>query len=810
VAVLQASSSWVSPDFARVLAQKFGRGRLLIVGGEQSAIEQQCTVSGMAAAFCPTALDLDGTSARNDRGREFERAVWFYPVSETNEQRDREVDVLAHQANDILLIPSPGAEVLKTRPELVERFGRYGFLPDYDCDLGELGPGAIRLLRRQMESAERLVPAVETAFARLHAQMRTLEGTLRARVFELNAANRHIGKLEEKILQFRETKREMKQLKKEKQALRKSPERKVGQVLLAPYRLPQKLIRALRGRARPARESVARSASAAEYQDWFERHRATPEQLAAMRNETRKFAHQPLVSVITPVFNTPVQWLEEAVQSVLGQAYESWELILVDDNSSDEALREYLPILASRDSRIKIFKLEGNRGISEALNRGIEHARGEWVGLLDHDDLLEPDALFQTAKLLQQIPDADLIYSDEDKLTEAGFDAPLFKPDWSPDFFLSCNYVCHFITVRRELVLRAGGFRSELDSAQDYDLLFRVIEQTDRIHHIPRILYHWRRSGSSSAISPWQKPGQLEAARRAIDEHLQRKGIRGHVAIDWRTHAYYVKRELAEAKKISIIIPASDHIEMLSRCIESITTKTNYPNYELVVVAHDNQLEEARSYFDRSKHRLLHYDGPFNDSAIKNFAVEQMRSPWLLFLDNDLEVIDSEWLSAMAEHIQRPEVGAVGAHLLWPNDTVQHAGIVLGVGGIAEHAFRGFPAEDPGVFKQLQVTRNYSCVTGACLLTRRDVFMEVGGFDEERLPVIFNDIDLCLKMRRAGYLIVYTPFARLYRHELAGHPRPAEAREAGIMRERWPELLQRDPYYNPNLSRARADFSLGN
>jgi O-antigen biosynthesis protein len=808
--VLQASSSWVRRDFARILAQKFGHARWLIVGGERSAIEQQCAASGIAATLCPTALDLDGTSARNDSSRQFERAVWFYPASETNEQRDREVDVLAHQANDILLIPSPGAEVLTTRPELVERFGRYGFLPDYDCDLGELGPGAIRLLRRQMESAERLVPAVETAFARLHAQMRNLERTLRARVSELNAANRHIGKLEEKILQFRETKREVKQLKKEKQALRKSPERKVGQVLLAPYRLPQKLIRALRGRGRQARDSTARAADTVEYQDWFEQHRATPEQLTVMRNETRKFAHQPLISVITPVFNTPVQWLEEAVQSVLGQAYEDWELILVDDNSSDEALREYLPVLASRDSRIKVFKLEGSRGISAALNRGNEHARGEWIGFLDHDDLLEPDALFQTAKLLQQIPDADLIYSDEDKLTEAGFDAPLFKPDWSPDFFLSCNYLCHFITVRRELVLRVGGFRSEFDSAQDYDLLFRVIEQTDRIHHIPRVLYHWRRSGSSSAISPWQKPGQLEAARRAIDEHLQRKGMRGHVAIDWRTHAYWVKRELTEAKKISIIIPAGDRIEMLSRCIESITTKTNYPNYELVVVGQDNQSEEARSYFNRSKHRLLHYDGPFKNSAIKNFAVEQTKSPWLLFLDNDLKVIDGEWLSAMAEHIQRPEVGAVGARLLWPNDTVQHAGIVLGVGGVVEHAFRGFPAEDPGVFKQLQVTRNYSCVTGACLLTRRDVFIEVGGFDEERLPMTFNDVDLCLKMRRAGYLIVYTPFAKLYRHESAGHPRLAEPREAGFMRERWPELLQRDPYYNPNLSRERADFSLGN
>ena len=808
--MLQASSSWVGRDFARILAQKFGRSRLLIVGEEPSAIEQQCASSGIDAVVCPTALDLDGTSARNDGSRQFDRAVWFYPPSETNEQREREVEVLAHQADDILLIPSPDAQVLKVRPELVERFGRYGFLPDYDCDLGELGPGTIRLLRRQMGSAERLVPAVETAFARLHAQMLDLERMLQARVSELDAAHRHIGKLEEKILQFRETKREVKQLKKEKQALRKSPERKVGQVLLSPYRLPQKLIRALRGHARPEREITSRLSTTMEYQRWFERHRATPEQVAAMRNEARKFAYQPCITIITPVFNTPVQWLEEAVQLVLGQAYESWELILVDDNSSDEPLQKYLPTLASRDSRIKILKLQGSRGISAALNRGIEHSRGEWIGFLDHDDLLEPDALFQTAKLLQQIPEADLIYSDEDKLTEAGFDAPLFKPGWSPDFFLSCNYLGHFVVVRRELVLRVGGFRSEFDSAQDYDFFFRVIEQTDRIHHIPRVLYHWRRSGGSSAISPWQKPGQLAAARRAIEEHLQRKGIRGHVAIDWRTHAYGVKRELAEAKKISIIIPASDRIDLLSSCIESITTKTNYPNYELVVVSQDNQSEEARSSFSRSKHRLLQYDGPRNDSAVKNFAVEQTRSPWLLFLDNDLEVIDGEWLSAMAEHIQRPEVGAVGARLLWPNDTVEHAGIVLGVGGIAGHAFRGLLAEDPRVFKQLQVTRNYSCVTGACLLTRRDVFIEVGGFDEEGLAMAFNDVDLCLKMRRAGYLIVYTPFAKLYRHESAARPMPSEPRETGVMRERWPELLQRDPYYNPNLSRERADFSLGN
>jgi GT2 family glycosyltransferase len=247
----------------------------------------------------------------------------------------------------------------------------------------------------------------------------------------------------------------------------------------------------------------------------------------------------------------------------------------------------------------------------------------------------------------------------------------------------------------------------------------------------------------------------------------------------------------------------------LSRCVDSIVNKTSYTDYEIVIVNNDSESQEARDYFSQLRHRLLHFQGPFNFSAINNFAVEQTRCPWLLFLNNDVEVIEPDWLSVMVEHVQRPEVGAVGARLLYPDDTVQHAGVVLGVGGIAQHAFRGFPAEDPGVNRQLQVTRNYSSVTGACLLTRRDVFEEVGGFDEERLPVTFNDVDLCLKMRRAGYLVVYTPFAKLYHHESATRRRSVEALETDVMRERWPDLLERDPYYNPNLTRERADFSLG-
>jgi O-antigen biosynthesis protein len=653
----------------------------------------------------------------------------------------------------------------------------------------------------------RVLPADSSSVSRLQAQVRNLERTLRTRMSELEAADRHIARLEEKLFKLKEVSRELKQLKQEKQILRKSAERKIGQVLLAPYRLPQKLVRALRRRG-DAGQGIARSARATEYQRWFEKHRATPEQLEVMRAEARKFSTKPLISVVMPVFNPAVTWLREAVESVLAQAYENWELILVDDGSTDSALRQYLAALGNRDPQIRIFQLETNCGISQALNHGVAQVRGEWVGFLDHDDVLEPDALFQTASLLERFPDADLIYSDEDNLSEAGLERPLFKPDWSPDFFLSGNYLRHFVTLRRELVRSVGGFRSEFDGAQDYDLLFRVIERTDRIHHVPRVLYHWRRSASSSAINVRQKPGQFDAARRAVEEHLERKGIGGRVAIDWPTHTFWVQRELAKPQKISIIIPLRDRVEPLAHCLESIG-RTTYPDYEIVIVGNESQLKNGRNSFNRSQQRLVNYDGPFNYSAINNFAVGQTQSPWLLFLHDALEVIDQEWLGTMAEHIQRPEVGAVGPLLLGANNTIEDAGMILDTARIAQHAFRGLPGDDIAVLRQAGLARNYSAVTGSCLLTRRDIFDQVGGFDAARLPLAFYDVDFCLKLRRAGYLVVYTPFARLYQHGNASHA-TANAHESAVMRERWPDLLQCDPYYNPNLSRERADFSLGN
>ncbi len=808
VHVLRSPAHSVRSDFARFVAHKFGRGPFLAISPERAELERQFEEAGVKATVCASVAELTSAVPQNGCSPPADLAIWFYPADKSRDERA--VEDIAVRAKEVLLVSGVGAEIANRRPHLVESFRHFGLLPDYECDLEDWEATALRLVRKTEDSAETLVPAVESAFARLNRHVRGLQRTLRTRVSELEAADRHIAKLEEKLLKLKEAKRELKQLKQEKHALRKSPERKIGQVLLAPYRLPQKLLREVRKRFPKPAKACRASIPANEYQEWLETRLVKGDEITALRTESHGFAYQPCISIVTPVFNTPVAWLTECVESVLAQAYEKWELILVDDNSTDPETLKVLHALGARDSRIVVANNEKKQGgISAASNRGLALAEGEWVGFLDHDDLLEPDALFHNVKWLQDHRDADLIYSDEDKLTEQGFDSPIFKPDWSPDYFLSCNYICHFTLIRRELLRKIGGFRSEFDGAQDYDLFLRIIEQTSRIDHIPRVLYHWRRSLASTADNIRRKPGSLETGRLALEAHLERQKESGHVTVDWSTHAYWIKRQLTEAKRISIIIPVRDRVDLLVRCLDSLTSKTNYAPYEIVVVDNDSQSEEARTYFSHFKHKLLRYSGPFNFSAINNFAVEQTDSPWLLFLNNDTEVIEGDWLTMMAEQVQRFEVGAVGSRLLYQDDTVQHAGIVVGVGGIAEHAFRGWPAEAPGVCRQLQTTRNYSAVTGACLLTRREVFDEVGGFDEERLPVTFSDVDLCLKIRRAGYRIVYVPFAKLYHHE-SGTRRPAvEPLETEVMRERWPDVLEHDPYYNPNLSRERADFSLG-
>jgi glycosyltransferase involved in cell wall biosynthesis/transposase len=638
--------------------------------------------------------------------------------------------------------------------------------------------------------------------SKMNKELEALERKLEIRNRELTEAHRHIAVLEEKLLKLKQYRRELKLLKEERRTLRKSPERRIGQVFLAPYRVLQKPVKTVWRKLHRHKPTLGNSVAQTEYQQWFQRHRASTQELERMRVEARSFVSQPLVSILTPVFDTPVPWLREAVDSVLAQIYQNWELVLIDDGSTATDLLHALPALAARDRRIHLVTLECHQGISAALNKGLEVAKGQWLTFLDHDDVLEPDALFQNVRVLQENPELDLIYSDEDKLTEAGFDSPILKPDWSPDFFLSCNYLCHMIFLRRDLVRVVDGFRREFDGSQDYDLLLRITERTDRIHHIPRVLYHWRRSENSSASDVRQKPGQLEASWRAIEAHLKRRGEPAHVTVDWPTHAFCVRRQLLEPRKISVIIPSSHDAKSLKEFVEKLISKTSYPNYEIVIVevGRRQRVDEADTNF-----RVLHFPEAANDSAAKNYAVAQTDSPWVLFLDDNVEAIDPDWLTIMGEHVQRPEVGAVGARLINRNGTIEHAGLVLGVNGIAQSAFHGFPAEHPGVNRQLRMTRNYSAVSSGCILIRREVFQKVGGFDTA-LPRRFADVDFCLKARCAGYLIVYTPLAKLI-----GAVPPSEAHDISgeaIIRQRWSDLLERDPYYNPSLSRESADFSL--
>jgi glycosyltransferase involved in cell wall biosynthesis len=636
-------------------------------------------------------------------------------------------------------------------------------------------------------------------------ELEALERKLEIRNRELAEAHSHIAALEEKLLKLKQYRRELKSLKEERRTLRKSPERRIGQVFLAPYRVLEKPAKTVWRKLHRQKRTPGNSVAQSEYQQWFQHHRASTQELQRMRVEGRAFVSQPLISILTPVFDTPVPWLREAVDSVLTQVYENWELLLIDDGSTATDLLGAMPALAARDRRIRLVRLESHQGISAALNKGLDVAEGQWLTFLDHDDVLEPDALFQNVRLLQENPELDLIYSDEDKLTEAGFDSPTLKPDWSPDFFLSCNYLCHMIFMRCDLVREIGGFQPQFDGSQDYDLLLRVSERTNRIHHIPRVLYHWRRSENSSASNVRQKPGQLEASWRAIEAHLKRRGEQAHVAVDWRTHAFYVRRELREAKKISVIIPSFRGPDSLERCIESVVSTTSYPNYEIVIVKMGERDKNAAAATDFS-HCVLYFAGAVNESAAKNYAVAHTDSPWILFLDDNIEAIGPDWLTIMAEHVQRPETGAVGPRLTSHGGTIEHAGLVLGVNGIAQSAFRGFPAEHPGVNHQLQMTRNYSAVAGACLLMRREVFQGIDGFDE-KLSNALAEVDLCLKMRRAGYLIVYTPLAKLCWDP--SFPEEVDASAEVIMRQRWSDVLKRDPYYNPNLSRQSADFSLG-
>ncbi|MBD5654625.1 MAG: glycosyltransferase family 2 protein, partial [Candidatus Eremiobacteraeota bacterium] len=515
----------------------------------------------------------------------------------------------------------------------------------------------------------------------------------------------------------------------------------------------------------------ARSGPDEKYARWRDTYGPRERDFQRMRDTIPALTVRPTVSIIMATYNTSERYLRAAIESVLAQIYPYWELCIADDASPDSGVRRVLAEYAARDSRIKLVQRPVNGHISRASNSALDLASGDFVAFLDHDDVLSADALFEVANLVERHPDADMIYSDEDKIDDSGrLTDPHFKPDWSPDSFLSRMYTCHFSAYRRELVERLGRLRPEFDGSQDYDLVLRLTEQTDRIHHIPKVLYHWRVHAASTASSGDVKPYAATAAERALTEALERRGEPGTAKARTDCSGTYVVRyDIRDARKVSVIVPTRDHGDDVDRCLKSIFDAPQYDNFEIIIVDNGSTEPASLDVFERwtkadSRVRVLRYDVPFNFSRINNYAASESDGRYLLFLNNDTEVVSPDWMAAMVEQAQRPSIGAVGALLLYPDRTIQHAGAVIGVGGVAGHSHKYFPADAPGYFNIVKAVNNYSAVTAACMMVRRDAFEQVGGFDE-RLAVAFNDIDFCLKLRAAGYRNVYLPHAILIHFE---------------------------------------------
>ncbi len=560
--------------------------------------------------------------------------------------------------------------------------------------------------------------------------------------------------------------------------------------------------------------------SADSYHRWILKNEPSLNALELQKQTSLSFNYRPKISIVMPVWNSEMVWLGSAIESVIRQTYDNWELCIADGASTNPSVREVLDQYF-QDTRIKIKYLSQNLGISGNSNAALSLAVGEFVAFLDHDDELAPFALFELVKRLNEKPDLDFIYSDEDKITDGKRRVdPFFKPDWSPDFLLSTMYTCHLSTYRKKIIDEIVSFRLGYDGSQDYDLVLRFVENTTRIDHIPKILYHWRMVLGSAANDVNAKPYAYLAGKKALTDYMQRNGILGEVLDGAWPGLYRVRRQITGNPLVSIIIPSKDKPDILKTCIESVLNKTDYPNYEIIIV--DNQssdnttFEYYKTLETHSRVNILHYDQPFNFSAINNFAVSKAKGEHILFLNNDTEVISREWLTSMLEHSQRKEVGAVGAQLLFRNKSIQHCGIILGLQGIAGHPYsRQYGNHYQGARPSLIC--NYSAVTAACMMMRKSVFTEVGGFDSE-LAIDYNDIDLCLKIRKLGYLVVYTPYAKLFHLECLtrGHKDNPEKmqvfqKEFELMRFRWGSIIDHgDPYYNPNLSLDRANFSLKN
>lgn len=583
------------------------------------------------------------------------------------------------------------------------------------------------------------------------------------------------------------------------------------------------------------------------YDKWYQKHKIQEEEWNRQRTDSDAWENRPLVSICVPLYNTPESYLFEMIDSVRNQTYTNWQLCLAD-GSPEFALGEAIKKQYPAEPRISYRYLGKNLGISGNTNEAFAGAKGTWIGLLDHDDLLAPEALYEslaaaglkeaTASLVKRrrnSTEIEAVYSDEDKISEdlkVHFD-PHFKPDYNIDLLCTNNYITHFFMVKREIVERTGGFCSRYDGAQDFDFIFKCTDAAKGVAHVPRVLYHWRTSAGSTAENPASKMYAYEAGKRAIEDHLKAKGIPAEVFCTKNPGFYRVKYTLKEEPLISILIPNKDEAETLRTCLESVE-KSTYRNYEIILIENNSEREDTFAYYEKltgqvyRKEAVLEgklpggnricvvtWNGAFNYAAINNFGSSYAAGKYLLFLNNDIEIITRDWMEEMLGHCQREDVAAVGCKLLYPDKTIQHAGVGIGLGGIANNMFTGMDSKFHGYMHRANLQMNYSAVTAACMLVKRQVYEKVGGFTEE-LAVAYNDIDLCLKMGQAGCRIVYTPYACAYHYESKSRGKEDSAekkerlkREAEYMMQRWSEIFEYgDPCYNPNFSKKRMDYTL--
>ena len=763
------------------------------------------------------------------------------------EEADAAVANLCAHAEDVLFSSTPDDHQdpthLNVRPAeyWVELFARHGFVHDLDYDASYIAPWAMRL-RRSRDHLSRQAAAYERELVRLRTSAGERDRTLQEQWTRLAELGREVADLRAQLdadAMQTENRRLAQELERAEIDLARAERRaaeaerraeEVGAITHSPAwmvargvsrglrrafpqgsRRGDALTRAGRGTAvllvegpgglsaRLRQRRAARSPVSVdferEYARWLAENEPAGAALRALVHEVRSWPDRPLVSVVMPVYNSEPEWLEEAVDSLLAQAYDRWELCIADDASPRPHVAETLAALQARDDRVRVVRREANGGIAAASQSALEMARGDLVTFLDHDDVLRPHALAEMVRRFRAVPDTGMAYSDEDKILGDGRRGePFFKPDWSPALLLSTNYLCHQTVIRRELVEQVGGFRPGYDGSQDHDLFLRVADTGCRVEHVPLVLYSWRMVAGSAAASTTAKPYAHVAGVRAVEDSLRRRGLEARVEDGPHAGRYVVRPTVPDSPEVTIVIPTRDRLPLLARCIQSIGERTTYPRHRLLIVDNDSTDAATLEFLTGTPHTVLRHPGAFNYARIVNRAVRHTDTPLVLLLNNDVAVLSPDWLLAMVEQATQPDVGVVGARLMYPDGRVQHEGIAIGYSGV--------PAVNldwGGYFAMGEMIREASAVTAACALFRREVFDEVGGFDE-RLRVAYNDVDFCLRVAQRGYRVVYTPLAELEHAESASRGRlHPEADEAEFV-ARWGRPAEmRDPYLNPHI-----------